>query len=487
MVTTPGEEHPDGGDRRLVPLLVLTAAAGFTAAYPRGRARLDASSNPVNGLIKPVGKSSSAGFDEGGGGGASTTSNTQQGVLGVLYPELSPDYPSHAESAPAVPAKPPLAEGETELDPTVTTLLLGQGASATQQSTTEGNTTTTTTTAYIPGADPMTSTRTAQSFDTPDGGRQVYGYDSRGALDTITTTGADGVVRTYRPARDGDGNIIPNSFTYTDSNGVTYGLATTFDSNGDLVTAFEEATLTMSSYGQNNGQTELTNTDTLDEGRALATTEEAQALVLAPLLAEGGLARAGTWLGKLLIGEGRSGGGKGEKGSEGRSERSGGNSDRGTENRSGGSDKGETRPREGGPNRDDTPNRPSGEQPNAPDDLPKGQQYSGDLQKVNKPDADADKLAERIGGQSRMKFGNDPSGREFDVVSDEFIGQAKPGGQQLGSAFRNQGKESFEAARATGRKVYYHFDGEPGPGVIDKLYEYSARYGVDVVIDTTPF
>ncbi|AFU02938.1 hypothetical protein AW168_33150 [Nocardia brasiliensis] len=86
-----------------------------------------------------------------------------------------------------------------------------------------------------------------------------------------------------------------------------------------------------------------------------------------------------------------------------------------------------------------------------------------------------------------MKFGNDPSGREFDVVSDEFIGQVKPGGQQLGSAFRNQGKESFEAARATGRKVYYHFDGEPGPGVIDKLYEYSARYGVDVVIDTTPF
>ncbi|WP_280394804.1 restriction endonuclease fold toxin [Nocardia brasiliensis] len=471
-----------------MPLLVLTAAAGFTAAaYPRGRTRLRASSNPVHGLIKPVGKSPSASLDEGGGGGAPTTSNAQQGVLGALYPELSPDYPSHAESAPAVPAKPPLAEGETELDPTVTTLLLGQGASATQQSTTEGNTTTTTTTAYIPGADPMTSTRTAQTFDTPDGGHQVYGYDSRGVLDTITTTGADGVVRTYTPARDGDGNIIPNSFTYTDSNGITYGLATTFDSNGDLVTAFEEATLTMSSYGQSNGQTELTNTDTLDEGRALATTEEAQALVLAPLLAEGGLARAGTWLGKLLIGEGRSGGGKGEKSSEGRSERGGGNSDRGAENRSGSGDKGGTRSQEGGPDRGDTPNRPSGEQPNAPDELPKEQQYSGDLQKVNKPDAGADKLAERIGGQSRMKFSNDPDGREFDVVSDEFIGQAKPGGQQLGSAFRNQGKESFEAAQATGRKVYYHFDSEPGPGVINKLYEYSARYGVEVVIDTTPF
>ncbi|MEU0873452.1 restriction endonuclease fold toxin [Nocardia brasiliensis] len=431
-------------------------------------------------MIKPVGKSPSASLDEGGGSGAPTTSNTQQGVLGALYPELSPDYPSHAESAPAVPAKPPLAEGETELDPTVTTLLLGQGASATRQSTTEGNTTTTTTTAYIPGADPMTSTRTAQTFDTPDGGHQVYGYDSRGVLDTITTTGADGVVRTYTPARDGDGNIIPNSFTYTDSNGITYGLATTFDSNGDLVTAFEEATLTMSSYGQSNGQTELTNTDTLDEGRALATTEEAQALVLAPLLAEGGLARAGTWLGKLLIGEGRSGGGKGEK--------SGANHDRPGESGGGRANRGENRAEEGGPSRSDNPGRPSGDQQsNSSDNLSDHQRYSGELQKVNKPDADADRLAERIGGQSRVKFSNDPKGREFDVVSDEYIGQAKPGGTQLGSTLRNQGKRSFEAAQATGRKVYYHFNGEPGLGVIDKLYEYSARYGVEIVIDTTPF
>lgn len=409
-------------------------------------------------------------------------------MLGVLYPELAPDYPSRADPVPAAPTKPPLAEGETEIDPTITTLLLGEGASATQQSTTEGNTTTTTTTAYIPGADTMTSTRSAQSFDTPDGGRQVYGYDSRGALDTITTTGADGVLRTYTPARDDNGNVIPNTFTYTDKDGVTYGLTTNFDSNGDLVTAFEEATLTMSSYGQNNGQTELTDTDTLDEGRALATTEEAQALVLAPLLAEGSLVRAGTWLGKFLIGEGRSSGGKGERGNgEGRAEKSDGNGDRGAETRGGGAEKGGTRTQEGNPNRSDTPSRPSGEQTNTPDELPKTQQYSGELQKVNKPDADADKLAERIGGQSRMKFSSDPNGREFDVVSDEFIGQAKPSGQQLGSAFRNQGKESFEAAQSTGRKVYYHFDGEPGPGVINKLYEYSARYGVDVIIDTTPF
>ncbi|QBS46510.1 hypothetical protein DMB37_36980 [Nocardia sp. CS682] len=236
----------------------------------------------------------------------------------------------------------------------------------------------------------------------------------------------------------------------------------------------------MSSYGQNNGRTELTDTNTLDEGRALATTEEAQALVLAPLLAEGSVARAGSLLGRFLLGEGRSGGGKGDKGNNG-------NSERGTETEGGRADKDGSRPEQGRQNRDDPASRPSGEQGNNPDQLPKSEQYSGDLQKINSRDPDADKLADRIGGQSQVKFGNDPSGREFDAVSDEFIGQAKPGGQQLGSAFRNQGKESFEAARATGRKVYYHFDGEPGPGVIDKLYEYSARYGVDVVIDTTSF
>lgn len=39
------------------------------------------------------------------------------------------------------------------------------------------------------------------------------------------------------------------------------------------------------------------------------------------------------------------------------------------------------------------------------------EQYSGKLKKSNKPDANADKLAERIGGESCVIFSKDPIGR----------------------------------------------------------------------------
>lgn len=45
---------------------------------------------------------------------------------------------------------------------------------------------------------------------------------------------------------------------------------------------------------------------------------------------------------------------------------------------------------------------------------------------MDNPDAAANLLAVRIGGESRVKFANDPDGREFDVVSDEYIAQVKP-------------------------------------------------------------
>lgn len=135
------------------------------------------------------------------------------------------------------------------------------------------------------------------------------------------------------------------------------------------------------------------------------------------------------------------------------------------------------------------PPKPDG--PDGPGSKPDGPapqtRYSGGLFKVNKPDPQADKLAERLGGQSRVRFRDDPANREFDAVSDEFIAQTKPAMQQLGKNARSQMRASFEAAQETGRKVYYHFDGQPAASVIDKLHEYSRRYGVEVVIDTTPF
>ncbi|MFE9041870.1 putative T7SS-secreted protein [Streptomyces sp. NPDC007818] len=110
----------------------------------------------------------------------------------------------------------------------------------------------------------------------------------------------------------------------------------------------------------------------------------------------------------------------------------------------------------------------------------------GDLIEVTKPDADADKLAEKLGGEPRRRFANDPDGREFDAISDEYVAQAKPADFTLNKKFRKQAQATFEAALQSGRTPYFQFDGPPGPGVVDKLQEYGRRYGVEPVIDTTP-
>ncbi len=77
--------------------------------------------------------------------------------------------------------------------------------------------------------------------------------------------------------------------------------------------------------------------------------------------------------------------------------------------------------------------------------------YSGRLEKVNSPDANADMPAERIGGVSRVRFTNDPKGREFDAISND-IAQAKPALSTLNKRVRDQMKATFEAASQTGKK-----------------------------------
>jgi len=113
-----------------------------------------------------------------------------------------------------------------------------------------------------------------------------------------------------------------------------------------------------------------------------------------------------------------------------------------------------------------------------------GAQYFGKIIQTNTVDDMADLLAERIGGVSRARF--ESTAREFDVISDEFIGQTKPALSSLSQNFREQAKATFQAALETGRKVYYHFDGKPVQQVIDKLNEYARRYGIELVIDIKP-
>jgi hypothetical protein len=113
--------------------------------------------------------------------------------------------------------------------------------------------------------------------------------------------------------------------------------------------------------------------------------------------------------------------------------------------------------------------------------------YTGDLIKVDKPDSHADQLAVRLGGESRVRFKDDPQGREFDAVSPQYIAQAKPSTEQINPRNRNQAKATFEAARQTGRSVYYHFQGgAPRPEFARKLQEYSERYNIRLTIDDKP-
>jgi len=105
----------------------------------------------------------------------------------------------------------------------------------------------------------------------------------------------------------------------------------------------------------------------------------------------------------------------------------------------------------------------------------------------NKYDPAAHLLAERINGQPQVSFSKGPNpNQEFDAVSDKYVAQSKPGGFQLGKQFRRQAQTTFEVAKSTGRQPYFHFEGPPATGVIDKLQEYGRRYGLDPVIDIKP-
>lgn len=80
------------------------------------------------------------------------------------------------------------------------------------------------------------------------------------------------------------------------------------------------------------------------------------------------------------------------------------------------------------------------------------EQYSSELIKAPKEDTLADMLAQKLGGESRVKSSNDPNKREFDTVSDKYIAPIKP-------PFRKQAKATIKAAIETGKEAYFTFKG----------------------------
>lgn len=57
------------------------------------------------------------------------------------------------------------------------------------------------------------------------------------------------------------------------------------------------------------------------------------------------------------------------------------------------------------------------------------------------------------------------------------------GNPQLNKKLRVEAKRTFEAAKQTGREVYYEFENPPRPELLNKLNEYSQRYGIKLTID----
>ena len=66
----------------------------------------------------------------------------------------------------------------------------------------------------------------------------------------------------------------------------------------------------------------------------------------------------------------------------------------------------------------------------------------------------ADALAERIGGESRVKFSSDPKAREFDVISDEYIAQAKPDLKSYGKVGEIKQKPLLKQRKKRGKSLF---------------------------------
>ncbi len=96
-------------------------------------------------------------------------------------------------------------------------------------------------------------------------------------------------------------------------------------------------------------------------------------------------------------------------------------------------------------------------------------------------DASAETLAIKLGGLSSVMFADEGS-VEFDTVSDLFIAQTTSR-TKMNKRFRTQARNTFEAASATGRKVYYEFQRTPEVALINKLQQYANEYNVELIID----
>jgi hypothetical protein len=111
--------------------------------------------------------------------------------------------------------------------------------------------------------------------------------------------------------------------------------------------------------------------------------------------------------------------------------------------------------------------------------------FSGKLVDVPDPDPNAAELVNRFGGRSGVKFDTDPSGKEFDLVSETLIGEHKMlnSTSPINSGDRYSYRIQMIAAKKHGKEAVWVFEGVQNDSHINKVIQYANEYQVNTVIE----
>lgn len=99
-------------------------------------------------------------------------------------------------------------------------------------------------------------------------------------------------------------------------------------------------------------------------------------------------------------------------------------------------------------------------------------------------DKDAQALADLLGGTAMVEVPNlQGKIKEFDVITDEYVGEAKPANFTRNKKYRVQVQAVFDLSDATNRTPYFAFDGPPDRDVLRVLEENAKAYNLEPIID----
>lgn len=110
--------------------------------------------------------------------------------------------------------------------------------------------------------------------------------------------------------------------------------------------------------------------------------------------------------------------------------------------------------------------------------------FSGSLKKANNPDPNAAALVAEYGGESGVIFKTDPSGKEFDLISPNLIGEHKVLNTTtaINSGDRHSYRMQFIACQKQNKSGLWVFEGVQNDSHINKVIEYANESQINTVI-----